>query len=114
MGRHAGQAQEGSGQESSGPESSGHESVRLEARVHGMVQAVGFRYWTMGQAEDLGLSGEVRNLDDGSVSVVAEGPEPKVRQLLEWLNSGSTPGRVDNVDASISAASGEFRGFRAH
>jgi acylphosphatase len=79
-----------------------------------MVQAVGFRYWTMGQAEELGLSGEVKNLDDGSVSVVAEGPEPKVRQLLEWLNSGRTPGRVDNVEASMSAASGTFRGFRAH
>lgn len=93
---------------------SGQEAVRLDARVSGMVQAVGFRYWTMGQAEELGLSGEVRNLDDGSVSVVAEGPEPKVRQLLEWLNSGRTPGRVDDVEASMSEASGKFRGFRAH
>lgn len=109
MGRHAGPAQE-----SPEPGNAGQEGVRLDARVHGMVQAVGFRYWTMGQAEELGLSGEVRNLDDGSVSVVAEGPEPKVRQLLDWLNSGRTPGRVDNVDASMSAASGEFRGFRAH
>ncbi|KRE89940.1 MULTISPECIES: acylphosphatase [unclassified Arthrobacter] len=93
---------------------SGQEAVRLDARVSGMVQAVGFRFWTMGQAEELGLSGEVRNLDDGSVSVVAEGPEPKVRQLLEWLNSGHTPGRVDDVDATMSEASGKFRGFRAH
>ncbi|TQJ39911.1 acylphosphatase [Arthrobacter sp. SLBN-112] len=93
---------------------SGQEAVRLDARVSGMVQAVGFRYWTVGQAEELGLSGEVRNLDDGSVSVVAEGPESKVRQLLEWLNSGRTPGRVDDVEASVSEASGAFRGFRAH
>ncbi|TQJ35483.1 acylphosphatase [Arthrobacter sp. SLBN-122] len=92
----------------------GQEAVRLDARVSGMVQAVGFRFWTVGQAEELGLSGEVRNLDDGSVSVVAEGPEPKVRQLLEWLNSGRTPGRVDDVEASMSEASGTFRGFRAH
>ncbi|MBX7445730.1 MULTISPECIES: acylphosphatase [unclassified Arthrobacter] len=104
MARHLGPAQDGSAQD----------AVRLDARVHGMVQAVGFRYWTMGQAEELGLSGEVKNLDDGSVSVVAEGPEQKVRQLLEWLNSGRTPGRVDNVEASMSAASGTFRGFRAH
>jgi acylphosphatase len=90
------------------------DNVRLDARVSGMVQAVGFRFWTMGQAEELGLSGEVRNLDDGSVSVVAEGPESKVRQLLEWLNSGRTPGRVDDVEASMSEASGKFRGFRAH
>ena len=104
MGRHERPARDESGQE----------AVRLDARVSGMVQAVGFRYWTMGQAEELGLSGEVRNLDDGSVSVVAEGPESKVRQLLEWLNSGRTPGRVDDVEASMSEASGTFRGFRAH
>lgn len=104
MGRHERPARDDSGQE----------AVRLDARVSGMVQAVGFRYWTMGQAEELGLSGEVRNLDDGSVSVVAEGPEPKVRQLLEWLNSGRTPGRVDDVEASMSEASGKFHGFRAH
>ena len=104
MGRHERPARDESGQE----------AVRLDARVSGMVQAVGFRYWTMGQAEELGLSGEVRNLDDGSVSVVAEGPEQKVRQLLEWLNSGRTPGRVDDVEASMSEASGKFHGFRAH
>lgn len=109
MGRHSGPAPD-----ESAPEGQAPENVRLQARVHGMVQAVGFRYWTMGQAEELGLSGEVKNLDDGSVSVVAEGPETKVRQLLEWLNSGRTPGRVDNVEASMSAASGTFRGFRAH
>ena len=104
MGRHAGAPKDGSAQD----------AVRLDARVFGVVQGVGFRYWTMAKAEELGLSGEVTNLDDGSVSVVAEGPEPKVRQLLEWLNSGRTPGRVDDVEASMSVASGKFRGFRAH
>lgn len=104
MGRHAGTPKDGSA----------GGAVRLDARVLGIVQGVGFRYWTMAKAEELGLSGEVANLDDGSVSVVAEGPEPKVRQLLEWLNSGSTPGRVERVDGSTSPAKGGFRGFRAH
>ena len=90
----------------------GQEAVRLDARVFGMVQGVGFRYWTMGTAEELGLSGEVKNLDDGSVSVVAEGPEPQVRKLLDWLNSDRTPGRVERVDDSLSQASGSFSGFR--
>ena len=88
------------------------ETVRLDARVFGMVQGVGFRYWTMGTAEDLGLSGEVKNLDDGSVSVVAEGPQPQVRKLLDWLNSDRTPGRVERVDEAMSEAKGNFRGFR--
>src|SRR5919112_2164736 len=89
------------------------EDVRLTARVFGVVQGVGFRFWTMGKAEELGLTGEVKNLDDGSVAVVAEGPEPQVRDLLDWLNSGRTPGRVERVDNELSAAEGRFRGFNA-
>jgi acylphosphatase len=114
MGRHAGAPQDGSAQDGSPQDGSAQDAVRLDARVFGMVQGVGFRYWTMAKAEELGLSGEVKNLDDGSVSVLAEGSEPKVRQLLEWLNSGSTPGRVERVDGSTSQAGGHFRGFRAY
>ncbi|HEU4667733.1 MAG TPA: acylphosphatase [Arthrobacter sp.] len=89
------------------------DAVRLTARVFGVVQGVGFRYWTMGKAEELGLTGEVENLADGSVAVVAEGPQWKVNELRTWLNSEHTPGRVERVEDSISAAEGNFRGFRA-
>jgi acylphosphatase len=93
--------------------SSSPDPVRLDARVFGVVQGVGFRFWTMGQAEELGLTGEVKNLDDGSVSVIAEGPEPQVRKLLDWLNSDRTPGQVERVEDKLSAAEGSFRGFSA-
>jgi acylphosphatase len=96
-----------------GHDGSASDSVRLDARVFGVVQGVGFRFWTMGKAEELGLTGEVKNLDDGSVAVVAEGPELQVRDLLDWLNSGRTPGRVERVDNELSAAEGRFRGFNA-
>lgn len=96
-----------------GHHGSAPDQVRLSARVSGVVQGVGFRFWTMGKAEELGLTGEVKNLDDGSVALVAEGPEAQVHGLLEWLNSGQTPGRVDRVEDTISAAEGIFRGFRA-
>ena len=103
MARHAGSAP------SDGP----WEQVRLSARVFGVVQGVGFRFWTMGKAEELGLTGEVRNVDDGSVAVVAEGSESQVRELLDWLKSDRTPGRVDRVEDELSAAEGSFRSFRA-
>jgi acylphosphatase len=91
----------------------GADAVRLEARVYGMVQGVGFRFRTMGKAEELGLAGEVENLSDGSVAVVAEGPGRQVRALLDWLNSPNTPGRVERVEDSFSAVHGKFRSFRA-
>ncbi|PVZ53658.1 acylphosphatase [Arthrobacter sp. H-02-3] len=88
------------------------EPVRLNARVSGVVQAVGFRYWTVRKAEDLGLTGTVRNNDDGSVGIVAEGPQPLVLELRRWLRSAEAPGRVEDVQESVSAATGAFTGFR--
>lgn len=107
MGRHAGPSPD-EGTPSAGLQN----AVRLEARVFGMVQGVGFRYWTMGKAEELGLSGQVKNLNDGSVSVTAEGPKQQVQELLDWLKSARTPGKVDRVDGAMSEAGGNFRGFR--
>jgi acylphosphatase len=87
--------------------------IRLSARVFGVVQGVGFRFWTMGKADELALKGVVKNLDDGSVSVVAEGPQEQVQQLLDWLRSEKAPGRVERVEEAISEAEGSFRDFRA-
>lgn len=76
-------------------------TVRLVATVTGEVQGVGFRYRTRQQAEQLGLVGSATNRSDGSVLVVAAGPASSVDQLLKWLQSGNTPGRVDAVDADL-------------
>ncbi|WP_255770852.1 acylphosphatase [Pseudarthrobacter sulfonivorans] len=96
---------------SSGSPSGG--DIRLSARVFGVVQGVGFRFWTMGKADELALTGVVKNLADGSVSVVAEGPQEQVRQLLDWLRSENAPGRVERVEEAITDADGSFRDFRA-
>ncbi|BCT74783.1 acylphosphatase [Sinomonas cyclohexanicum] len=85
--------------------------ARLEARVSGIVQGVGFRYWTLAEAEKRGLVGSAGNLPDGTVQVVAEGPRAGVEGLLAWLRSGETPGRVDRVDAGFAPATGEFSRF---
>jgi acylphosphatase len=86
-------------------------AVRLTARVQGMVQAVGFRYWTVRKAEELALRGTVRNNDDGTVGVVVEGPQAVVLEFRSWLRSPDAPGRVDHVEESLSNATGEFDGF---
>lgn len=85
--------------------------VRLTARVEGMVQGVGFRYRTAMKANQLALTGTVKNNDDGSVAVVAEGPRDAVEQLRDWLKSSRAPGAVARVEESTSAATGEFKYF---
>ena len=85
--------------------------VRLTARVTGAVQGVGFRYWTARKADELGITGSVRNDDDGSVAVVAEGPQPVIIEFRRWLGSREAPGRVAHVDEKMSPAEGKFKGF---
>ncbi len=87
------------------------EPVRLGAWVHGMVQGVGFRWWTRARALELGLTGHARNARDGRVHVVAEGPRAACERLLALLRSGDTPGRVDLVVENWDAASGGITGF---
>ncbi|AZI88168.1 acylphosphatase [Kosakonia sp. CCTCC M2018092] len=66
--------------------------------VYGSVQGVGFRYTTQHEAQRLGLVGYARNLDDGSVEVVACGEAENVNKLIEWLKAGGPrSARVDKV-----------------
>ena len=56
--------------------------------VHGKVQGVSFRIQTQEMAEALGIHGWVRNCEDGSVEVHAEGEEESLQALQEWLHAG--------------------------
>jgi acylphosphatase len=84
--------------------------VRLTAWVHGMVQGVGFRWWTRCRALELGLTGYAANQPDGRVRVVAQGPREAGEKLLQLLEGGA-PGRVDKVVADWSQPTEQFDGF---
>jgi acylphosphatase len=85
--------------------------VRLTAWVRGHVQGVGFRWWTRCRALELGLVGSARNLSDGRVAVVAEGPPKACEELLELLRGDGAPGRVDEVVEQWTDARGGLAGF---
>lgn len=85
--------------------------TRLSAIVHGRVQGVNFRYYTQRRAIELGLTGYVRNLWNGTVEVVAEGPRPEVDKLLAFLHAGPRSAFVSQVDARWPAPTGEFTRF---
>lgn len=84
---------------------------RLHLVVHGDVQGVGFRYFLLRQAEELGLRGWVRNNDDGSVELVAEGGRRDLEALMRAAAVGPRLARVSRVDAEWSAATGRLEGF---
>lgn len=84
----------------------------LHAVVHGLVQGVNFRSFVIRRANELGLTGYVRNvLLDGTVEVVAEGEREKLEQLLRYLEVGPRAARVKRVDVVWSEHSGDFSRF---
>jgi acylphosphatase len=83
--------------------------MTVEARhilVSGDVQGVGYRAWTERVARELGLKGWVRNLADGRVEIVAEGPRVALDQLIERCKQGPRAASVENVSVESSASSG--------
>lgn len=72
--------------------------ICIRAWVHGLVQGVGFRFSTQREARELGIKGYAKNLEDGSVEVLACGEARQVEVLLAWLKAGGPrSARVDKV-----------------
>jgi acylphosphatase len=91
----------------------GSENVRVRAVVHGRVQMVGFRAFVIRHAGDAGLKGTVRNLPDGTVEAVLEGPRGAVERVLELLRQGPSHARVERVDVENAAPSGNLPAMSA-
>lgn len=85
--------------------------IRLVAVVRGYVQGVGFRWFVEREAVRLGLDGWVVNRADGSVEVVAEGPESSLGQLVLQLWEGPSGSSVSDVEVRHEPARGNIAGF---
>lgn len=86
-------------------------AVRRRAIVHGKVQGVFFRDSTREAAENEGVAGWARNLDDGSVEVVLEGPAEAVDSVVGFLRTGPSSARVESVEVTDEEPEG-LTGFR--
>lgn len=87
---------------------------RLDARVFGFVQGVGFRYFVRKNALKLELSGYAKNLADGSVEVVAEGEEKNILKLVDLLKKGNVYSTVESVDYKITDNVQGLSGFETY
>ena len=84
---------------------------RLHALVSGRVQGVGFRAFVAGRARHFGVTGWVRNLDDGRVEAVAEGPRETLESFLAYIWKGPLLSKVHEVNVTWEPATGEFDRF---
>lgn len=87
------------------------QSQRIHAIVFGRVQGVSFRYYTVLRAGELGLTGWVRNLADGTVETTAEGTKDQLDAFVDFLNTGPEGAHVTQLDIKWLEASGEFSDF---
>src|SRR6266511_2054117 len=85
--------------------------VRRRVYVSGRVQGVWFRESCRDEAARAGAGGWVRNLDDGRVEVVLEGPVAAVDEVVAWCHRGPRRARVDRVEVVDEPPVGE-QGFR--
>jgi acylphosphatase len=79
--------------------------------VAGRVQGVGYRYFAMRSAEALGVTGFVRNLADGRVEVVGEGPEEVLAEFEQKLRQGPAFAAVESLERNTIERRGD-RGFQ--
>lgn len=86
-------------------------NVRAHVIFFGRVQGVFFRDNTRRKAEELGVTGWVRNLRDGSVEALIEGPKEKVEELIEWCRTNQPYARVTEAKVSWEEYRGEFQEF---
>jgi len=87
------------------------ELASLQAIVYGHVQGVLFRAFVSTRARELGLTGYVRNLSEGTVEVNAEGERNKLEKLIGYLEVGPPGARVEKVVTNWSEHTGSYFDF---
>ena len=85
--------------------------MQVHIKVYGMVQGVFFRSQAKAVADDLGLTGWIRNDDDGSVETVAEGPREKLKEFEVWCENGPPFAKVKEVKVDWSKQQEDFASF---
>jgi len=84
---------------------------RAHIYVSGRVQGVFFRHNAQMKARELGLTGWVRNTEEGQVEVLAEGEEGRIEELIAWCKRGPSAASVDRVEVTEKPFTGEFKTF---
>lgn len=86
-------------------------TVTKKVIVSGKVQGVFYRLETRKAALQAGVDGYVKNLADGSVEAVFQGPASAVDQMVAWCHQGPTAARVDQVTEDTPPSQTDFAGF---
>jgi len=85
---------------------------RIRVIILGKVHGVSFRASAKEKADSLGISGWIKNNQDGTVEAIFEGEEKKIEEILSWCRKGPVHAKVKNVKVSEESYKGEFKDFK--
>jgi len=85
--------------------------IRAHVCISGRVQGVFYRSTTRDRAEQLGLTGWVRNTSDGKVEAIFEGEETAIKDIIVWCHKGPRSADVSDVTVEYPKFLGEFEEF---
>jgi acylphosphatase len=88
------------------------EEVSARVIVSGVVQRVGFRYFTLCLAHEYGLTGWIRNTPQGNVEIEVEGDQGLITQFSNEIRIGPRSARVTSIDVQWGTYTGEYNDFR--
>jgi len=84
---------------------------RVTAYITGNVQRAGYRGKVIDIANAFDLKGNVQNLEDGRVKVIAEGEENDLKRFIQAIDIKNTVIYVSSISSKYSPATGDFEGF---
>ena len=85
--------------------------VQYELTISGRVQGVGYRYFAALKANEMGITGWVKNAIDGSVIIIAQGIEEEIETFIDFLYIGPTRSRVDQISKVKFNTLSDFNNF---
>ena len=88
------------------------EIVKIHVFIQGKVQGVFYRSWMKSNALALGLKGWAKNLEDGRVEAVIQGPKAEVEEILQKCREGNSSARVTHMDVSYEDIEEGFVDFK--
>ena len=87
------------------------EILKVNLTISGKVQRVGFRYFVLRHAQELGINGWVSNKSNGDVEALAQGEKVDLEQFIAKVKEGTTFSRVDNVNLEWMNKDEQYFGF---
>ena len=85
---------------------------RIELKIYGKVQMVFYRTSAKEKADELGVTGWVKNEKDGNVRIIAEGTEKNLKEFVKWCYNGPKTALVEKIDIAWKEPTGKFADFK--